>query len=66
VKPSIVAVTDDAVIFGPDAATLTAWALNAHLETCRACRHEYCPTGAHLDAASRPDRSWIPDPRTGA
>lgn len=64
-KPAIVGVTDDGVVFGPGAATLAAWALSAHLETCSACRSEQCPTAAHLEAASLPDRTWIPEQRTG-
>ncbi len=45
---------------------LVAQALAAHLETCRTCKIEECPTGAHLHAAATPDRSWIPSPRTEA
>lgn len=64
-KTPIVGVVNGTPVHGPDAQTLTEWALRAHLETCSACRHEACPIGMHLEAASRPDRSWIPDPRTG-
>ncbi len=60
----IVGVVDGTPVHGPDAATLTLWAFRAHLETCSACRNEYCPTAQHLDAATRPDRSWIPDIET--
>lgn len=41
------------------AAEYVALALEAHLKACPTCRNELCPTGAHLEAASRTDRSWI-------
>lgn len=67
-KPAIVGVTDDGVVFGPDATTLTRWALATHIDECPQCRRgdELCPTGQRIDDATRPDSSWIPSPRTGA
>lgn len=68
-KPAIVAVTADGVVFGPDAATLAAWTLSVHETECRECgganSDSRCPQGQRYADATRPDRSWIPSPRNG-
>lgn len=65
-KPSITGYENGTAVHNPDAATLARWALAAHLEACRTCKNEYCPTGQHLLAATHPDKSWIRDYGTEA
>lgn len=65
-NPTISTAEAGETYYRPDAATLTKLALAAHLDECSTCRNEFCPTAQHLEAAARPDATWVRDYGTGA